>query len=306
MKRAAPAIIRSKLFVPASSPALFRKALASEADAICFDLEDGVLVARKTEARDSLKEFLSSGFHTEKAITVRVNPVRSAYFAQDLNDMISPAVSLLVLPKVEDASEIRDAASALSVLEKDRNVEPSIAIAATIESPRGLRLAREIAESDDRVVALQIGLADFWGPLGIQQKDTLAGYQVRFMLRLSAGEAGVPCFDSAYADIEDEVGFMREANMARSLGFAGKSCIHPRQVALVNRVFSPQPEEIAWSLRILKAAEEAAAAGAGVFKLDGRMIDEPFVAKAKAVIELAKRLHLPDAAGDREAGAAVC
>lgn len=298
MKRAVPAIMRSKLFVPASSPALFPKALASEADAICFDLEDAVLPARKAEARDTLKEFLSSGFHTEKTIMVRVNPVGSVFFAEDLKAVVSPAVSLLVLPKVEDAAEIRDAASALSVVEKERNVELPIAIAATVESPRGLRLAREIAESDDRVVALQIGLADFWGALGIQQNDTFAGHQVRFMLRLAAGEAGVACFDSAYPDIEDEAGFVREANMARSLGFAGKSCIHPRQVPLANRIFSPQPEEVARSLRILRAAEEAAAAGAGAFKLDGRMIDEPLVMRAETVIELAKRLHLPGAAGE--------
>lgn len=298
MKRAAPAMMRSKLFVPASSPALYPKALASEADVICFDLEDAVLLARKAEARDTLKEFLSSGFHTEKTITVRVNSVRATFFAEDLEAVVSPAVSLLVLPKVEDASEIRDAALALSALEKERNVELPIAIAATIESPRGLRLAREIAESDDRVVALQIGLADFWGASGIQQNDTFAGHQVRLMLRLSAAEAGIACFDSAYPDIEDEASFVREANMARSLGFAGKSCIHPRQVPLANRIFSPQPEEIARSLRILKAAEEAAAAGAGAFKLDGRMIDEPFVMRAEAVIELAKKLHLPGAAGE--------
>lgn len=296
MKHAAPEIMRSKLFVPASSPALFAKALASEADAICFDLEDAVLAARKAEARDTLREFLSSDFQTEKTITVRVNHVRSAFFAEDLSAVVSPAVSQLVLPKVEDASEIRDAASALSVLEKERNVERPIAIAATVESPRGLRLAREIAESDDRVVALQIGLADFWGSLGIQQNDTFAVQQVRFMLRLSAGEAGVPCFDSAYSDIGDETGFVREASAARSLGFAGKSCIHPRQIPLANQIFSPQPEEIAVSLRILKAAQEAAAAGAGAFKLNGSMVDEPFVRRAEAIIERAKKLHLLDMA----------
>lgn len=294
MKLVMPGTMRSKLFVPASSPALFPKALASEADAICFDLEDAVLPARKAEARDTLRAFLSSGLHTEKLITVRVNHARSVFFAEDLSTVVSPAVSLLVLPKVEDASEIKDAAAALTALEKERIVERPIAIAATIESPRGLRLAREIAESDDRVVALQIGLADFLGPLGIQQSDASAAQQVRFTLRIAAGEAGVPCFDSAFADISDEDGFVREASMARSLGFAGKSCIHPRQVAVANRIFSPQPEEIAWSLRISKAAREAATAGAGAFKLDGRMIDEPFIKRAEAILQLAKKLGVLD------------
>jgi len=297
MKCEMPGIMRSKLFVPAGSPALFPKALASQADAICFDLEDSVLPHRKAEARDTLRAFLGNGLHTEKLITVRVNHARSAFFAEDLSAVASPAVSLLVLPKVENPSEIEDVASALSALEKERNVERPIAIAATVESPRGLRLAREIAECDDRVVALQIGLADLFGSLGIEPGNPFAAHQVRFMLRIAAGEAGVPCFDSAYSDIEDEEGFTREANMARSLGFVGKSCIHPCQVPIANRIFSPQPEEIRSSLRISEAGRKAAMAGAGAFKLDGRMIDEPIIKRAEAILELAKKLHLLEPGG---------
>lgn len=288
--------MRSKLFVPASSPALFPKALASEADAICFDLEDSVLPARKAEARATLRALLNSGVSTDKLITVRVNHARSAFFAEDLSAVCSPVVSLLVLPKVEDASELQDVASALSALEKERDVERPIGIAATIESPRGLRLAREIAESDDRVVALQIGLADLFGSWGIQQSDALAAHQVRLMLQLAAGEAGISCFDSAYPDIGDDDGFVREATMARNLGLAGKSCIHPRQVALANRIFSPNQEEIAWSLRVLQAGREAEAAGVRAFKLDGRMVDEPFIKRAEAILQLARKLGVLDRA----------
>ena len=285
-------IMRSKLFVPASQPALFPKAFASTADAICFDLEDSVLPTQKAQARRNLREVLASGFNPRQTIIVRVNHVRSADFIDDLSAAVFPAVSVLTLPKVEDPSEIRDAAAVLLALEKERNLEQPLAILVTIESPRGLRLAESIATADARVAGLQLGLADLFEPLGIQQNDMSAAHQVRFRLRLAAGEAGVPCFDSAFSNFKDEEGYVREAEMARSLGFAGKSCIHPDQIALANRIFSPSPEEIAAALRCVEAARQASTAGSGAFALDGHMIDEPFIRRAEAILQRAEKIRL--------------
>lgn len=270
-------IMRSKLFVPASRPEYFHKAVASTADAICFDLEDSVLPAQKAQARNNLREFLVSDFHARQTILVRVNHVRSADFVEDLSAIVLPAVTALVLPKVEDPSEIKDAVEALLGFEKKRNLRHPIAILATIESARGLRLAESIAAADVRVAGLQLGLADLFEPLGIQQSDVAAAHQVRLRLRLAAGDAGIPCFDSAFPNFKDEESFVREAQMARDLGFAGKSCIHPGQIALANRIFSPTPEEIAAAFRCVEAARMAAMDRSGVFALDGRMVDEPFV-----------------------------
>jgi citrate lyase subunit beta/citryl-CoA lyase len=288
MRCSRPRVMRSKLFVPASSPALFQKALASDADAICFDLEDAVLPERKAEARSYLREFLASGFHTSKTILVRVNHVRSAYFAEDLTAVTYPVVSALVLPKVDDPAETRDVAEALPALEKERGAKGRIGLYATIESPCGLRLARDIAEGNDRIEGLQLGLADLFEPLGIQRSERWVAYQVRFQLRLAAGEAGIPCFDSAFANFKDEDGFVREAVEARSLGFDGKSCIHPGQIAAANRIFSPSTDEIAVSIRIVEAARQASAAGSGAFAFDGRMIDEPFIRRAEAIVQRAE------------------
>jgi len=288
MRCSLPGVMRSKLFVPASSPSLFRKALASDADTICFDLEDAVLPERKTEARSNLRELFAIGFHTSKMILVRVNHVHSAYFAEDLTAVVYPAVSALVLPKVGDSAEARDVADALPALERERGVQRRIAILATIESPRGLRLAREIADGNDRIAGLQLGLADLFEPLGVRRSDGGAAYQVRFQLRLAAGEAGIPCFDSAFANFKDEDGFAREAVEARRLGFAGKSCIHPAQIAAANRIFSPSTDEIAESRRIVEAARQASAIGLSAFALDGRMIDEPFIRRAEAIVRRAE------------------
>lgn len=283
-------VMRSKLFVPASRPALFSKALASKADAVCFDLEDAVLPAQKAEARSNLRGFLAGGLHTNKTVMVRVNHVRSAHFSEDLSASAWPTVSLLTLPKVEDPSEVADVAEALLQLEKERKCGSPIAILVTIESPRGLRLAQSIAAAHARVVGLQLGLADLFEPLGIEHDDTSA-HQVRLALRLAAGEADVPCFDSAFTNFKDEAGFIRDATMARSLGYSGKSCIHPAQIAAANRIFSPHEAEIAAALRIVEAARVAAMGGAAAFALDGRMVDAPFVSRAQALLQRAEKIR---------------
>lgn len=276
-------LMRSKLFVPASRPALFEKALASDADAICFDLEDSVLPSQKAEARENLREFFSRGPQMKKMVTVRVNAVTSGAFAEDLRVAVAEVVAAVAIPKVDDPSEICEAAAALTKLERERGLQTTMQILPTIESSRGLRLAREIAESDARVAGLQLGLADLFGSLGIRQDDAVAAQQVRFRLRLAAGEASVPCFDSAYTDFRNEEGFAREAMAARSLGFQGTSCIHPSQIAAANGIFSPREDEIAEARRIIEAARQA---GAGAFALDGRMVDAPFVKRAEEVLHL--------------------
>lgn len=285
-------LMRSKLFVPASSPSFFLKALASEADAVCFDLEDSVLRTRLTEARENLRQLFSSRLNTKKIVMVRVNPVPSGDFTGDLAALVSSVVSVVVVPKTSDPKEIRAAVAALATLEKERRLERPIRILATIESSRGLRLARAIAESDQRVVGLQLGLADLFGELGIRQDNASVAQQVRFRLRLSASEAGVPCYDSAYADFKNEEEFTREAMQARNFGFAGKSCIHPSQISAANLIFSPSTEEIDESRCILEGARAAGSTGAGAFALNGRMVDAPFVKRAEEVLQLAEQIQV--------------
>ena len=285
-------LMRSKLFIPANKPELFNKALNSAADAICFDLEDAILPAQKDAARKILRSFLSQPPETKKMLLVRVNTVNSADFERDLEAAVLPALSMITLPKVQDAEEVRTAADAMSGLERTRGLPHPLALLPTIESPRGLRLAEVIASAGDRVAGLQLGFADLFEPLNIRQSDTRARYEVRLRLRFAAGEAGVPCFDSVYTNIADEEGFLQDAKTARDLGFSGKSCIHPRQIEPANRVFSPTAEEIAMSMRILDAADSASQAGQAVYVLDGRMIDEPFIRHAKALLRFAETLGL--------------
>ena len=290
--------MRSKLFVPGSRPELFAKAAASAADALSFDLEDAVAKDRKAEARAAVGAFLRSRPTDDgKLVVVRSNGLSSGLFEDDLKVIVGSGLDVLNLPMVESGEEVREAARVLARLEQAAGVEHLIGILANIETPKGLRLAAEIATADPRVVGLQIGYADLFEPCGITRSDPNALSYVRMAIRLAAAEAKVPSYDGAYAVVANPERYREECEEARNLGFAGKSCIHPTQVPIANECFMPRPAEIEKARRILAAAEDAAAKGVGAFVVDGQMIDEPFLASARAVVALAEQLD-PAAAGD--------
>jgi citrate lyase subunit beta/citryl-CoA lyase len=284
--------MRSKLFVPGSRPELFAKALAGDADAISLDLEDAVQESRKAEARTAVGRALSSAEFTatKKTIIVRVNGLATPHFEADLTAVLGARLDLVNVPKVESAADIRAVVKSLVRLEAQLGLTRPIGILANIESPRGLRLAAEIAGADPRVAGLQLGFGDLFSPLGIDRTDAAAVHQVQLAVRLAAGEAGIWAYDAAFAAIGDPDGYKREAQAARRLGFLGKTCIHPSQVPLANEVFRPGDEEMTQALRIVAAADEAERNGTGAFMLDGRMIDAPFIKRARAVAAIARQL----------------
>ena len=287
-------LMRSKLFVPASRREFFAKALASEADAISFDLEDAVQETRKVEARQAVQAFLqeTSPRPRGKVVIVRVNGLRTPHCEADVAAVAWPGADMINLPKPESAEDVRAAAAALARYETDRGIERPIGILPNIESPRGLRLAAEIASAHPRVVGLQLGLGDLFEPFGIDRTDALAVHAMQLAVRLAAAEAGVWACDTAYTAVKDPDGYTREAEAARRLGYIGKSCIHPSQIALANAVFRPSDAEIAAALRVVEATRGAEANGVGAFLVDGRMIDSPFIKRAEAILGAARRLGL--------------
>ncbi len=291
----APALLmRSKLFVPASRPELFAKALAGDADAISFDLEDAVQESRKAEARRVLQAFLrqSSPRPAGKIVIVRVNGLTTPHFEADMAAVAGPVVDMINLPKPESADDVRAAAAALAGCERANDVERPIGILANIESPRGLRRAAEIAGAHPRVVGLQLGLGDLFEPFGIDRADAKVVHAMQLAVRLAAAEAGLWACDTVYGAVSDPDGYAREATAARRLGYLGKSCIHPSQVPLANAVFRPTDAEIAAARRVIEAAQGAEVSGVGAFLVDGRMIDIPFIKRAEAILGAARRLDL--------------
>jgi len=284
--------VRSKLFVPGSRPELFAKAMAGPADGLSFDLEDAVDESRKDEGRAKLGDYLQSlPASTGKTIIVRVNAIATAHFVADLEAIACPALDLVNLPKVDTVEEVRACAAALAKLERAHGLDP-IGILVNIETPRSFRIAGELAAASPRVAGLQAGWGDLIEPLGIDRYNPAMIQQLQLHIRIAAGEGGVWAYDGAYANFKDAEGYRREAEAARRLGYLGKSCIHPSQVALANRVFRPTDVEIAHSLKVVEAARDAAARGVGAFTVNGRMVDAPFVRRAEAILALARKLNL--------------
>ncbi len=287
-------VMRSKLFVPGSRPEFFAKALASAADAISMDLEDAVSEGHKTDARAAVREFLLSGVAAAsgKTLIVRVNALGTAHFEADLRAVAQPGVHLINLPKPQSVQDVLAAVHVLDAAEVANGVAQPIGLLLNIESPKALRRAFELATAHARVMGLQLGLVDLFEPLAIDRRDADAVRMAMFMLRMAAGEAGVAAIDSAFADLHDTAGYLAEAQMAQRLGFVGKSCIHPSQVALANGVFRPSDGQIGQALKVVAAAQQK---GPGATTVDGKMVDGPFLRSAQATLTMAARLGLlPD------------
>ncbi len=282
--------IRSKLFVPGSRPELFSKAFASETDAVSFDLEDSVIESRKDEARSQVASFLrESAVTTGKVTIVRVNGLSGPHFLADVEALKGSPVDVINLPKVESGDDVLRAGEAISAMEQTSPGRAPIGILANIETPKGLRLALEIATADPRVMGLQLGFTDFSLACGIHSRNLTALNAVRLGMIFAAAEAGVAGYDGAFVDTADKEGFRLEAEAAKALGFAGKSCIHPGQIAIANLAFSPSPDEVDRAQRLLAAAGEAEKRGAGAFLHEGKMVDSPIIARAREVLALAAR-----------------
>lgn len=284
-------IMRSKLFVPGSRPEFFEKAMRSAADALTFDLEDAVAPAQKPAARRAIGDFLAGLTRGDKLTIVRTNAVDHPGFAEDVDAVVSRSLDYISLPKLESADEVQRAVQVIAAAESRKGIERRIGILATVESPKGLRLAYEIASADKRIEALQVGLADLFAPLRIERHAAALG-AVRFAIKMAAAEAGVPAYDTVWTDVADRAGFERDARDALAMGFLGKSCIHPTQIEVANRVFTPPGKEIAWAQKVLAAAELPENVGKGAFTVDGSMVDEPFFRQARATMALARRLKL--------------
>lgn len=285
-------IMRSKLFVPGSRPEFFDKALRSAADALTLDLEDAVAPEQKPAARRTISDFLGrlDAGHG-KLMTVRVNHVDHPGFLEDIDAAVSNATHYINLPKLESADEVQRAAIAISSAEARKGVTQPIGLLVNVETPGGLRIAHEIAAADKRVAALQFGLADLFAPLRIARRDEALA-PVRMRVKMAAAEAGIACYDTVWVDVRDTLGFERDARNALAMGFLGKSCIHPSQVAIANAVFTPTDAAIRSAQRVLEAAADPTNAGKGAFTVDGQMVDEPFFREARATVALARHLKL--------------
>ena len=267
---------RSFLFAPASDEHKLRKALASAADVVVCDLEDAVSFEQKEAARDVVRGVLAEK-HPGPLVAIRVNGADTTFFAADLALVQELRPDVLVLPKATP-----DAVAALG--------EDGLPVVAIIETAVGLRQAYEVA-SLPKVEALVVGTVDLGVELRLEPRDDgLEVLHARSKVVLDSAAAGIRGpVDRVFLDVRDRNGLETDTRFARSLGFRGKACIHPDQVEVVNRVFTPSDEELSEARRVVEAYEQAVGEGEGVTALDGEMIDLPVVERARQVLALAER-----------------
>jgi citrate lyase beta subunit len=270
------ATARSLLFAPGLEERKLQKALGAGAHAVVADLEDAVPAGEKEAARAVARRVLE-GRATRSLVAVRPNAVGTAHWEADLEAVSGLELDALVLPKATP--------EAVTALGPD-----GPAVIAIVETALGLRQAFETARLP-RVAALVLGAVDLGAELGLEPRaDGLEVLYARSQLVVDSAAAGIRSpFDLVHLDIRDDGGLEGEARLARSLGFRGKACIHPAQIEIVNRVFSPTEEEQEHARRVIEAYEHALADGRGVVALDGEMIDLPVVERARRVLAETER-----------------
>jgi citrate lyase subunit beta/citryl-CoA lyase len=282
---------RSLFFVPGGEERKLDRARGAGADTLLLDLEDSVAIAEKERARDLVAAFLRGGDFGGAEPAVRVNPPETAWFEDDLEAAVAAGAEAVLLPKVADAATLVRVTEQLAAVEARARRAASVRILALIETAAGVVNAVAIARATDRIDALCFGHVDFSRDLNLPVADAEDGVvlHARTAVAIAARAGGVAPIDTVFADVRDDAGFRRDAALGVRLGFDGKLCIHPSQVALANAAHTPSPEQVVFATRVLEAEREAAKAGKGVFTVDGKMVDAPVVAAQRRVLERARR-----------------
>ncbi|MBX3070246.1 MAG: CoA ester lyase [Thermomicrobiales bacterium] len=293
-------IPRSILSVPGSNPAMIAKGMASSADEIFLDLEDSVTPERKAEARATVAAALQDEAWGSKRRVVRINALDTPWSYRDLIELVEQtgdALDAIILPKVHEASDVIATARLLDQVELAVGRRRPVRLGAQIESAKGLAHCESIAAASTRLESLIFGPGDFASSAGIPAEGIgvldrwdigYGGHRWHYPLSrilIAARANGLWAIDGPYADFRDPAGLERSAFMSRSLGYDGKWCIHPGQIAGVNLAFTPTASEIERARAVLNATERAAAAGRGAVELDGQMLDAASVAMARSVLE---------------------
>ncbi|PKL23918.1 MAG: citrate lyase subunit beta [Spirochaetae bacterium HGW-Spirochaetae-3] len=280
---------RSMLFVPGNAPAMLRDAHIYGPDSVMFDLEDAVSPREKDAARHLVFRALKDYDYAGVERIVRINGLDSPYGLEDVQAVVAGGADAIRLPKTDSPEDVLAVEKAVEAAER-RFGRPSgsVGLIAAIESARGILSAREIASSSPRLVAIAIGAEDFVTDMHTTRSaDGVELLAARGMLVMAARAAGIMAIDTVFTGVDDEEGFLREARLAKQLGFDGKSVIHPSQIALLLSVYSPSEAELVKARRVIAAAADAEAKGSGVVSLDGKMIDKPIVERARRVLALA-------------------
>lgn len=280
---------RTMLFCPAVNPKLYIDGPMYNPDCIIFDLEDSIRYDQKVEARDLLcAAYKELDFHGVE-IFVRINPLYTEFGVDDVKALVEAGIRRFRLPMCEKVENVTELDELLTSLETKFGIEAgSCLIQCSIETPLGVENAFALASASSRVTSISFGAEDYTRLLGVDRtKSAEELFYARSRVCNAASVAGVDAIDTVWADFNDLEGFKNETKMARQLGFAGKSCIHPLQINEVHKIYTPTMDEVEKSLVILREVEKAGIDKGGVIQVDGKMVDIPVIEKARRIVDLA-------------------
>ena len=275
---------RSFIFTPGLKPEMFPKAISSGADMVCIELEDGVAPKDKDDARKNALSFFEKPHDNEHIeFVLRINCMRSAFGINDLQAILSSKIppSGLMIPKVNSPEEI----FWIDELLDEAGHKSKLHV--IIETNAGLEAAFEIAQSSSRIEALYFGGVDMSAELRCKNSwDPL--FFARSKLVHAAANAGIDAIDVPFLDLADPEGMKQEAILARDLGFSGKGSIHPKQITILNEVFTPELGRVEHAKKILKAFDEA---NTGLVVLDGKLIEKPVLREMQRILAIHERVY---------------
>jgi citrate lyase subunit beta/citryl-CoA lyase len=277
---------RSRLYLPGNEPKFFINAGLHSPDGIILDLEDSVSPLEKESAQLLVRNALRAVNFYGAERMVRINQLPKGI--DDLKFIVPHYPHVILIPKCESVEQVLKVQDEVNRLKKKVNIKDEIYFMPIIESALGILKAFEIASSSKNICGLAIGLEDYTADIGTQRtNEEKESFFARSMLINAAKAAGVQAIDTVFSDVADMDGLRQSVLEAKSLGFEGKGCIHPRQIKVVHEAFTPTAEEIEKAKKIVLASDEAEKKGLGVVSLGSKMIDPPVVKRALKTIELA-------------------
>ena len=304
-KPARPRLQRSELAVPGSSPEMFEKALNSKADYVFLDLEDAVSPMDKVSARQNVIKALKDIDWREKGktISIRINSPDTHYMYRDLVEIVEEVgerLDTILLPKAGTASDVYMIDCLLTQIETNKKIKNKIGIECLIETALGMSNITEIAKSSERLEALHFGVADYAASLRARTV-VIGGLNPDYpgdqwhhglsQLVMTCRAYGLRAIDGPFGDFNDPDAYIAAAKRGAAIGIEGKWAIHPSQIELANKVFSPPSSEVTKAKRILEELDKAAKAGKGAAQLDGRMIDAASARMAENIVNIDKQIN---------------
>ena len=282
-------LFRSLIFVPGNNPRFLEKAKTLSADIVCFDLEDSVPDSEKKNARNLIKGALKTRSQYASEVYVRTNSPTSGKIQDDLKEIVQKGIDGIVIPKVNNAIELKKIEKTLALLEKKHKLQP-IGLIPSIESAEGVANTHEIASASKRISAIVFGVFDFLNDMGIEYTKQPEGAKfARAKIPIEAKAVGVYALDAIWQDLKDEKGLIEDCKIGKSLGYVGKTIIHPDQILIIHKTFHPNKTELEWAEKVCNTYEKSTKKGKGATTVDGKMIDEVHYKRAKALFDLANR-----------------